>query len=55
MNDGFCEYVDGDGIKCEADSEVADKNGKNYCMDHYRYVRDGEKAQNKPKRKRYTK
>lgn len=50
-----CEYVDSDGIKCGAESEVVDKNGKSFCKDHYKYVRDGEKAQRKPRKKRYTK
>ena len=51
----FCEYIDNDGVKCDAESEVVDKNGKSLCMDHYKYVRDGEKAQKKPRKKRYTK
>lgn len=55
MNDGICEYVDDDGTQCNAESEIVDKNGKNLCMDHYKYLRDGEKAQRKPKKKRYTK
>ena len=55
MSDEICEFKDGDGEKCGAESEVVDKNGKNLCLEHYRYIRDGEKAHRKPKKKRYTK
>ena len=55
MRDGLCEYRDNDGEQCEFESEVVDKKGKNYCMEHYRYIRDGEKAKNKPKKQKYTK
>jgi len=53
-NDGYCEYIDDEGIRCDAESDVADKDGNNYCMDHYRYVRDGMRAK-KTRKKRYTK
>lgn len=55
MREGLCEYKDNDGEKCNAESEVLDKKGKNYCMEHYKYIRDGEKAQRIPKKRRYTK
>ena len=55
MSDGSCEFRDSDGDKCGTESEVVDKNGKNLCMEHYRYVRDGEKAQRKPRKKKYMK
>ena len=55
MTDGICEYIYADGEKCDIESDVLDKNGKNYCQEHYQYIRDGEKAQKKPRKKRYTK